>query len=377
MVVECTQTAHQKETVNLIKDFFELANYNFPQATGWGNGIISRLFGVTGIKFDKPFIAEVFEGRFTTSSLLEKYPISKSQVMYIFTIIEHRNYRTEEIEYRVGATRVYNSGKVYTDESTGNEKYFNFDIAPTYDKYFRSYDYYIKTAMKTLVLVADRENVVEREHRKLVLGKENTLIQHIACGYRYDYIGYETLRVKWVEREDNTDWVALREGSGKKYEYEYADYCEHFDKSGYCVVALRESLIYDRLRYYSSYLKLRKIVKTDYSQKLRTRYDEIIVLKNLIATSIINNTDLKTLKKLSCLTDKITDVIDSHEDIMRKLKKSKEIYEECEHKSFKLGFIDYGHYDRVADVKEDLKDLDSSIAKIKTELFDKILQQDI
>ena len=372
MVVKCTQTTHQKETVNLIKDFFSLADYNFPQATGWGNGIIGRLFGVTGIKFDKPFTAEVFEGRFTTSSLLEKYSISKSQVMYIFTIREHKDYRTEEIEYRVGATRVYNSGKVYTDESKGNEKYFNFDIAPTYDKYFRSYDYYINTAIKTLVLVADRENVVEREHRKPTSKKEDDLIQYIYEGYRN---AYKTCRVEWVEREDNTDWVTLREGSGKKYEYQGIDYCEHFDKSGYCIEAFREFLS-RRLDKYTHFLRLKRVVGTDYSQKLRTRYDEIIVLKNLIATSIINNTDLKTLKKLSCLTDKITDVIDSHEDIMRKLKRSKEVYEENKHISLVSGF-GYYHYSNVNSVKEDLKDLDSSIAKIKTELFDKILQQDI
>ena len=372
MVVKCNQTAHQKETVKLIKDFFESADYDIPKATEWGNSIISRLYGVTGIKFDKPFMAEVFEGSFATSSLLENYPISKSQVMYIFTIREQYNYRTEEKYYTVRATRVYNSGKVYTDESKGNEKYFNFDIAPTYDKYFCDYYTYRNHAVKTLVLVANKENVIEREHRKLVLEKENNLIQKIVYRYCDDY---KTCRVEWVEREDNTDWVTLREGNGKKYEYLNSDYCVHFDKSGYCIWAFRESLS-SRLDRYTHFLRLKRVVGTDYSQKLRTRYDETIVLKNLIATSIINNTDLKTLKTLSSLMDKITEVIDSHEDIIKKLKRSREVYEENKHISL-IGGYGYYHYSKVADVKEDLKDLDSSIMKIRTKLFDEILQQDI
>ncbi len=372
MAVECTQTTHQKETVNLIKDFFSLVDDDIPKATNWGTGIISRLFGITGIKFNKPFMAEVFEGSFTTSSLLEKYHINKSQVMYIFTIREHCNYCTEETEYRVGATRVYNSGKVYIDESKGNEKYFNFNIAPTYDKYFRKYDYYRNTAIKTLVLVANKENVVEKEHRKPTSEKEDDLIRYIAYGY--DDTDYKTNRVEWVEREDNTDWVTLREGSGKKYEYKNSDYCEHFDKSGYCVEAFREVLS-RKLEDYNDYLNLKKVVKTDYSLKLQTGYDEIIVLKNLIATSIVNNTDLKTLQTLSSLMDKITDVIELHELIMGKLKRSRKVYENCKHK-----FIDtyYGsYYGKVAKVKEDLEDLDSTIMKIRTKLFDEVLQQDI
>ena len=371
MVVECTQTTHQKETVNLIKDFFSLADFNFPQATEWGNSIISRLYGVTGIKFDKPFMAEVFEGGYTTSSLLEQYPINKSQIMYIFTIREEYNYRTEETYYTVRATRVYHSGKVYTEESRGNEKYFDFEKAP---RYFclDGYDSYGRKATKTLVLVANRENVVEKEHRISVSEKEDDLIQYIAYGY--DYTDYETRRVKWVEREDNTDWVALREGSGKKYEYQNSDYCVHFDKSGYCVVAHRKTII-KRLRGYSDYLKLKRLAETDYSQELQARYNEIIVLKNLVATNIINNTDYKTIKVCSGLTDKVLEAITLHEKIVGKLKNSRELYEQCENKTLSHRPITF--CGDVVCVMYDFEDLDNYIMKIKTELFDNILQQDI
>ena len=370
MVVKCTQTTHQKETINLIKDFFESV-YNIDEiAEDWGNGIISRLYGVTGIKFNKPFMAEVFEGSFTTSSLLEKYPISKSQVMYIFTTLE--KCYDDKTRYESKATRVYNSGKVFIDENKGNEKYFDFEKAPIY--YFRSgYDLYREKAVKTLVLVANRENVVEKEHRISVSEKEDDLIQYIAYGY--DYTDYETRRVKWVEREDNTDWVALREGSGKKYEYQNSDYCEHFDKSGYCVVALRKTLI-KRLRGYSDYLKLKRLAETDYSQELQAKYNEIIVLKNLVATSIINNTDPRTLRVFFSLTAKVIEAITLHEKIIGKLKKSRELYEQCEYDTLSY-YRPITFYDDVVVVMYDLEDLDSSIAEIKTELFDKVLQQDI
>ena len=377
MVVNCTQTTHQKETIRLIKDFFESAD-NIDDFSKVRETIISKLYGVTGIKFDKPFMAEVFEGSFTTSSLLEKYPINKSQVMYIFTIRESHSWYYDKTFIKVRATRVYHSGKVFIKGNGGNEKYFDFEHAPIY-YYLSDYTTDELKAIKTLVLVANKKDIVEKEHRKFVLGKENYLIQHIANGYNN---AYKTRRVEWVEREDNIDWVTLREGSGKKYEYrnsdyfKQSDYCEHFDKSGYCVEAFREFLS-RRLGDYRNYLRLKRVVRTDYTLKLLTRYEEVIVLKNLIATSIINNTDLKTLKTLNCLTDKITDVIELHEVIMGKLKRSKEVYEECEHKSLNIGWGAYSYYAKVTDVKEDLEDLDSSIAKIKTELFDKILQQDI
>ena len=376
MVVKCNQTAHQKETVKLIKDFFDLADYNFHEATEWGNSIISRLHGVTGIKFDKPFMAEVFEGSFTTSSLLEKYPINKSQIMYIFMIRE--NCDDDKTCYEVKATRVYNSGKVYTYyESRGSEKYFEFYIAPKVST-FKGYDISRQQAIKTLVLVADRENVVEREHRKPTSKKEDDLIQNAICDYIVDddYAFYKTNRVEWVGREDNTDWVTLREGSGKKYEYEDSDYCEHFDKSGYCVESFRQFL-FRKLEKYNDYLNLKKVVKADYSLKLQAKYEEIIVLKNLVGTSIINNTDLKTLQTLSYLMDKITDITRSHENIINKLKRSREVYENCKHKFISTHYGTRIYYGKVAKVEEDLKDLDSTIMKIRTKLFDEILQQDI
>ena len=368
MVVKCNQTTHQKETVKLIKDFFESADNIDDIAKKWGTNIISRLHGVTGIKFNKPFMADVFEGSFTTSSLLEKYPISKSQVMYVF-ITREKCCDDDKTCYEVKATRVYNSGKVYTCyESRGIEKYFKSIIAPSFLT-FRGYDISRQQAIKTLVLVANRENVVEREHRKSVSEKEDYLVQCAIFGHVYN-------RVKWVEREDNTDWVTLREGSGKKYEYKKSDYCEHFDKSGYCVEAFRQFL-FRKLEKYNDYLNLKKVVKADYSLKLQAKYEEIIVLKNLVGTSIINNTDRETLDTLSYLMDKITDVINSHEDIINKLKRSREVYENCKHKFISTHYGTRSYYGKVADVKEDLKDLDSSIMKIRTKLFDEILQQDI
>jgi hypothetical protein len=370
MAVECTQTTHQKETVKLIKDFFDLASYNFPYAKDWGNGIISRLFGVTGIKFNKPFMAEVFEGSFTTSSLLEKYPMSKSQVMYIFTMRE--KCCDDKTCYEVKATRVYNSGKVFIDGNRGNEKYFDFEQAPIYFC-LDDYNSYGLKAIKTLVLVANKENVVEKEHRISVSEKEDDLIQYIV--YCYDYTDYKTRRVKWVEREDNTDWVALREGSGKKYKYQDADYCEHFDKSGYCVVALRKTII-KRLRGYSDYLKLKRLAETDYSQELQARYNEIIVLKNLVATNIINNTDSRTLSVFFSLTAKVIEAITLHEKIMGKLKKSRELYEQCEYDTLSY-YRPITFYDDVVCVRYDFENIDHYITEIRTKLFDELLQQDI
>ena len=368
MVVKCSQTTHQKETVKLIKDFFNLADYNFPRATEWGNGIISRLFGVTGIKFNKPFMAEVFEGSFTTSSLLEKYPISKSQVMYTFTIREQTNYRGETY-YKVRATRVYHSGKVFIDGHKGSEKYFDFKKAPIH-YYLGDYDTSIQQAIKTLVLVADKENVVEKEHRISVPKKEDELIQHIVNGYN----DYKTHRVKWIEREDNTDWVALREGSGKKYKYKKSDYCVHFDNSGYCDVSFRESII-SKLSGYSTYLKLKRLAETDYSQELQTRYNEIMVLKNLIATSIINTTNSETFRILYDLMGETVSDVQRHERIIRKLKESREIYEEYNHEPF--NFRTCGCYSTVDVITKDFEHLDSSILYIRTKLLDNILQQDI
>lgn len=372
MTVACTQTAHQKETINLIKDFFHSASTNRSRIM-WEVNVMNSLFKMTGIKFDKPFMAEVFEGSFTTNSLLKKYPIKASQVMYIFTIRGVYNYYDDETHYEVKSTRVYHYGKVYTDGNNnlrwGNEKYFNFRTAPTYYT-LDDYNTSRQQAIKTLVLVADKENIVEKEHRISVLDKEYDLLQDIFNGYT----DYKTNRVMIVEKEDNKYWVTLRNGNGEKYEYRNSYCFEPIDNSGYCVVSFRKSLV-NRLGHYRNYLKLKRVVKTDYSQELKTRYDEIIVLKNLVATSIISNTGSKALIALSGLMDKITDVTRSHENIISKLKRSREAYEKCEHKS--ISSFNFGCYEEVNGVLQDFEYLDRSLLYIRTKLFDEVLQQDI
>ena len=372
MTVACTQTAHQKETINLIKDFFHSVNTRSGRMM-WELHMMNSLFEITGIKFDKPFMAEVFEGSFTTNSLLKKYPIKASQVMYIFTICGKYNYYDDETYYEVKSTRVYHYGKVYTDGNNnlrwGNEKYFNFRTAPTYYT-LDDYNTCRQQAIKTLVLVADKENVVEKEHRESVLDKEYDLLQNIFQGYN----DYKTNRVMIVEKEDNKYWVTLKGGRGEQYEYRNSYCFEPIDHSGYCVVSFRKSLI-NRLGNYRNYLKLKRVVKTDYSWELKTRQDEIVVLKNLIATSIISNTDSKALVTLTGLMDKITDVTRSHENIISKLKRSKEAYEKCENKS--ISSFNYGCYDEVNGVLQDFEYIDRSVLYIRTKLFDEVLQQDI
>ena len=372
MVVECTQTTHQKETINLIKDFFYPANTKISR-TMWEVGTMNKLFEITGIKFDKPFMVEVFEGSFTTNSLLKKYPIKSSQVMYIFTMWAKYNYYDDETYYEVKSTRVYHYGKVYTDGNNnlrwGNEKYFNFRTAPTYYT-LDDYNTCRQQAIKTLVLVANKDNIVEKDNRISVSEKEHDLLQNIVNSYN----DYKTHRVTVVEKEDNKYWVTLRHGKGEKYQYRNSYCYEPFDNSGYCVVAFRKSLI-NRLGNYRNYLKLKRVVKTDYSWELKTRQDEIIVLKNLIATSIISNTGSKTLTTLTGLMDKITDITRSHENIISKLKRSREAYEKCENKS--ISSFNFGCYEEVTGVLQDFEYLDRSILYIRTKLFDEVLQQDI
>ena len=372
MAVECTQTTHQKETINLIKDFFQSASTN-NYRTEWEVHIMASLFKTTGIKFNKPFMAEVFEGSFTTNSLLKKYPIKASQVMYIFTICGRYSYYDEKTHYEVKSTRVYHYGKVYTDGNYnlrwGNEKYFNFRTAPTYYT-LDDYNKYRQQAIKTLVLVADKDNIVEKDNRISVSEKEYDIMQNIFNGYD----DYKAHRVLLVDIEDNKYWVTLRNGKGEKYQYRNSYCYEPIDHSGYCVVSYRKSLI-NRLGKYRNYLKLKRVVKTDYSWELKTRQDEIIVLKNLIATSIISNTGSKELITLTGLMDKITDITRSHENIISKLNRSKEAYEKCEHKS--ISSFNFGCYEEVTGVLQDFEYLDRSILYIRTKLFDEVLQQDI
>jgi hypothetical protein len=370
MVVECTQTTHQKETITLIKDFFRS---EFSPATRWWGTDISMLFDITGIKFDKPFMAEVFEGSFTTNSLLKKYPIKASQVMYIFTIRGKYSYSDDKTYCELKSTRVYHYGKVYTDGNNnlrwGNEKYFNFRTAPTYYT-LDDYNTCRQQAIKTLVLVADKDNIVEKDNRISVPDKEYDLLQNIFNGYD----DYKAHRVVITGKADNKYCVALRNGRGKMYSY-HNSYCfEPIDHSGYCVVAFRKSLI-NRLGKYRNHLKLKRVVTTDYSWELKTRHDEIIVLKNLIATSIISNTGSKELITLTGLMDKITDITRSHENIISKLNRSREAYEKCEHKS--ISSFNFGCYEEVTGVLQDIEYLDRSILYIRTKLFDEVLQQDI
>ena len=375
MVVNCTQTTYQKETINLINDFFSSVDTMY--RTGWGTTIVSRLFGVTGIKFDKPFMAEVFEGSFTTSSLLKKYPINASQVMYIFTMCKGYNYCERKTCYEVTSTRVYHHGKVYTlcnDNLKRREEYFDDTELSTYFA-LDEYNTCRQKAIKTLVLVANKENVIERENRKPIVLKKYDLAQDIFCIYDWvEYTAYKTHRVKSVEKEDDTYWVTLRNGIGKKYKYQNSNDFEPFDKSGYCVVAFRKSLA-KRLEDYKKYSKLRRVAKSDFLQELQTRYDEIIVLKNLIATSIINTTNSETFRILYDLMGETVSDVQRHERIISKLEESREIYEKYKHEPFNFCTCDC--YDTVDVVTKDFEHLDSSILYIRTKLFDNILQQDI
>lgn len=384
MVMECTQTANQKETVKLIKDFFSSVGSRIIGA-GWGTGIISKLFGITGIKFDKPFMVEVFEGSFTTNSLLKKYPINESQVMYIFTIREEHSSCNERTYYNVKSTRVYHYGKVYTngnDDLKRREEYFDDTQLSAY-KNLDDYNTYRQQATKTLVLVTNKKNVIGVKSRKTISKRECDLLQDICRDYDYSYNryrvdydnnAYKTHRVKLVKKEDNKYWVALRNGIGRDYIYRNSYYFEPFDKSGYCVVGFRKYLT-NRLGKYRDYLKLKRVAETDYSQELQTRYDELIVLKNLISTSTINNTDSETLWVLNNLMRTTISSINSHENITKKLRNSKEAYKECEHKEIRY----YPHkcYMKIDDITDDFEKLDRSIKDIRTELFDRVLQQDI
>ena len=369
MAVKCNQTAHQKETVKLIKDFFESANYDIPNATNWGTGIISRLFGITGIKFDKPFMAEVLKGRFTTISLLKQYPINESQVMYIFVVSGK-----SKGCYDVKATRVTHDGKIYTDIDNYSkwylDKYYKKGLIPTYYS-TNEYNTHRKQAIKTLVLIADKENVIEVENRNTATNKECGILRTISM--HYDDIDYRTQRVELIEKEGSTYWVTLKGGSGKKHEHKNYESFEPFDKSGYFTVAFRKFLA-NRLENYGTYIKLKRVVETDYLQELKTRHDEIIMLKNLIATNIINNTDYIKLSVLDYLMSIALSALYKHDDITSKLEESKKIYEKHRHKlldfpTHRLNFYIRDCYSVADEVTKTLKDIDRSIMKLREDLL--------
>jgi hypothetical protein len=368
MAVNCLQTTHLGGTVNLINDFFSSVKDMY---LGWGNGIISKLFDITGIKFNHLFMAEVFEGSFTTNSLLKKYPINERQVMYIFTVGGDKTY------YELKATRVYHDGKIYTERNNNQnrvkEDYFRCCEIPTYEN-LKEYNQYRQRATRTLVLVASKWTVVALENRKPVSEKDERVLQNLVWNDRCDTY-YKIHRVKLVGEEDRMCHITLINGTGKIYKYNKLFRPEHFDKSGYCVVSFRKSLI-RRLESRRNYLKLKRVVETDYSQELQTRYDETIVLKNLIATSILNNTDLKTLDKLDRLMGKTLSLIILHGQIISWLEKSSENYEDYKHEPFNFN-TRYCYYLTVDEVTKSFEELDQSIMKVRTELFDEVLQQDI
>jgi hypothetical protein len=319
------------------------------------------LFKVTGIKFDKPFVAEVLEGSPIISSLLKKYPINESQVLYIFT-----DYGKNE---RYKATRVYHDGKIYTDRYyTPNENYFGSSQISTYYT-LKEYNQCRQQAIKTLVLITDEENVVKVNNRESAIEEERRLLSDI---YRhYDSTDCKIYRVK-VEKEDNSCYITLKHGRGEKYEYQTSNRLEPIDKSGYCVEAFRKSLA-KKINNYKNYQKLKEVVKTDYSQELQARYDEIIVLKNLVGTSVINNTDRETLDTLYDLMDTVISVLSSYDKIVRELKEAKKNCKEYKNKPF--SFQTYNcYYKAVDDVTEDFEDLDQSILELRTDLFNEVLQ---
>lgn len=368
--MELTQTLNQKETAQLMTDFF--SELTKSESKRDEHLQAKHIYESTGIKLSKPFFMDIHEGSFTTNALLKKYPLSTNQVMFIVVLYKKINYWSELEELEHTITRVYDTGKIYTHTKSWKS---SFDRSEHYlssgllgiPNSMADFNDQRKKAHKTLVIVADSNNMITNEDRKNKYDLESETL---------DMLEYNpaSARVHIIEDNPNYFKVTLR-GSNIQNPYTMPIYknalFSTIDPSGYVVEFFRDKLN-DRLEQHYEYLGVKKVATTDYSQPLQKVYDEMTVLKNLLATTLISVTDIDIMNKLSKLIQSVTVAFSDYAYIEERLNRTVTCYNKNETRDDW-----YGIFLSDNDVTWRLSDLEEELSDIRERLFDYLQQADI
>jgi hypothetical protein len=368
--MELTQTLNQKETAQLLSDFFD----EFTKAVSgrFAHSKIKHIHESTGIKLDKPFFIDIHEGSFTTNALLKKYPLSTNQAMFILVLYKTRDYwsGTDEIEHCI--TRVYNTGRVYTDgmrhDYKRREDYLStraFKLPYTLDGFKNSR----KSAYKTLVIVADKNNMLPRERVKHSDNYDTNKLGSL----QYNPA---SARVNVVEECDSYYHVTLKGSNAPdpfiKKIYKSSNYLSDFvDHSGYVVGYFRDCLD-RRLDTYKKSLKIKKVATTDYSLPVQKVYDEMVVLKNILANTLISTTATEHVNKINNLIYSVSRAFSEYDSFKKRLDKTVTYYNETGANTYISGIF---FSDK--EVMDYLETLESRLSTTRQELFDYLQQADI
>jgi hypothetical protein len=370
--MELTQTLNQKETAQLLSDFFdEITKSESEISKRFRHIQIKHIYESTGVKLDKPLFMDIHEGSFTTNALLKKYPLSTNQVMFIVALYNTKDYwsGTDKVNHCI--TRVYNTGKVYTDGMRSSyrrqENYLSpklFNIPYTLDE-FNSLR---KRAFKTLVIVANRNNMIMKENRT----DRDIYDSRVLSDLSYNPA---PARVQIVDDIGSYYVVAL---TGRKAPYLHTTRIyKHWsndeyplDHSGYVVGYFRNNLD-SRLNLYKKRLELKKVATTDYSSYLQKIYDETVVLKNLLASTLINTTDTELVHNMSQLLSSVSRAFSDYDDIKKRLNNTITYYNGNKSDTYPYTFSS----DR--DVMRYIENCEDRLSTIRKELFDYLQQADI
>lgn len=368
--MELTQTLNQKETAQLMTDFF--SELTKSESKRDEHIQAKHIYKSTGIKLNKPFFMDIHEGSFTTNALLKKYPLSNNQVMFIVVLYKKKNYWSELEELEHTITRVYNTGKIYTRTKSWKS---SFDRSEHYlssgllgiPNSMDSFNDQRKKAHKTLVIVADSNNMITNEDRKDKYCTESDIL---------DMLEHEPASARVHIIEDNReDFEVILRGSNIQnpctMTIDKNDLFSPIDHSGYVVEFFRDRLD-DRLEQYREYLGVKKVATTDYSQPLQKVYNEMTVLKNLLATTLISVADIDLMNKLSRLVQSVTVAFSDYVYIEERLNRTVTYYNENEPQEDW-----YGIFSSDEDVTWKLSDLEDDLSDIREKLFDYLQQADI
>ena len=357
--MELTQTLKQKETARLLSNFFKRR----------GNFMYRKIYESTGVKLDKPFFMGIHKGIVDTKELLKKYPLSDNQEMFIVVLYKEQNHYTRLEDTHYCMTRVFDTGKISTRDSRswGEDEEYLADGLCHISKTVVDFGKARKRAYKTLVIVADRSNIVPRKNR---IDKEK-------CAYRIlnnlDSNPAST-RVNVVGISDefwfgHTIRVTLR---GSSYvmgiDTKIKEPCP-IDHSGYILGYFRRNLM-KRLKQYKNFMGARKVLSTDYSSSLQRIYDEMTVLKNLLGSAFINATDTEVIGAVNNLIYRVSKTFVLYDDI-------KEIFDSTIAVCNGVKVTNSGYFSSDKEVKGYLSRLENDLNDIKQELFDYLQQADI
>lgn len=369
--MELTQTLNQKETAQLMADFFsELTKSESEVSNRFCNIQIKHIHESTGVKLDKPLFMDIHEGSFTTNALLKKYPLSTNQMMFIIILYNTKDYWSGTDMVKHCITRVYNTGKVYTDGMRNNyrrqENYLSpklFNIPYTLDE-FNSIR---KRAFKTLVIVADRNNMITKESRK------DSYDSRVLSNLSYNPA---SARVQIVDNIGSYYEVALK-GCKEPYTHTMRIY-KHYsngeytiDPSGYVVGYFKDCLI-RRLDSHKKRLEFKKVATKDYSSYLQKIYNETVVLKNLLGSTLINTTDTEFVHNASQLLSSVSRAFSDYNDITKRLNNTITHYNENKLNTY----LPYT-FSSDREVMRYIENCEDRLSTIRQELFDYLQQADI